>query len=203
VVGVDRGPEAVAMAKKMVASEGLTNVEVLERDGRSTGLPASSFDLVTSRLVLVNVPRPEEVIAEAVALAKPGGWVACHEADWVCHLCDPPLSAWTALSDLFVRYCQQNGSDPYAGRRVPRLLRDAGIVDVAINPLVRVFPSGYDGRGLLLDFTENLSGRLVDKRLVGEVQLSEWKTALARHLAAEDTMVVSCLFFQAWGRKAL
>jgi hypothetical protein len=52
VVGVDRGPEAVAMAKKMVASEGLTNVEVLERDGRSTGLPASLFDLVTSRLVL-------------------------------------------------------------------------------------------------------------------------------------------------------
>jgi ubiquinone/menaquinone biosynthesis C-methylase UbiE len=91
VVGVERNPETVAMTKKMVASEGLANVEVLERDGRSTGLPPSSFDLVMSRLVLVNIPHPEEDVAEAVALAKPGGWVACHEADWVCHLCDPPF----------------------------------------------------------------------------------------------------------------
>jgi ubiquinone/menaquinone biosynthesis C-methylase UbiE len=203
VVGVERSPEAVAMAKKMVASEGLTNVEVLERDGRSTGLPVSSFDLVTCRLVLVNIPQPEQVIAEAVALAKPGGWVACHEADWVSHLCDPPLAAWDALSDLFVRYCQQNGSDPYIGRRVSRLLREAGIVDVAINPLVHVFPPGYDGRNLLLDFTENLSDRLVATGLVSEVELSELKAALRQHLAADDTVVVSCLQVQAWGRKAL
>jgi ubiquinone/menaquinone biosynthesis C-methylase UbiE len=91
VVGVDRSPEAAAMAKKLVVTEGLTNVEVLERDARSTGLPASSFDLVTSRLVLVNIPQPEHVVSEAVALARPGGVVACQEADWVCHLCDPPL----------------------------------------------------------------------------------------------------------------
>jgi ubiquinone/menaquinone biosynthesis C-methylase UbiE len=203
VVGIERSPEAVAMARKMVAAEGLTNVEVLERDARSTGLPSSSYDVVTSRLVLVNIPQPEQVVAEAVALAKPGGWVACQEADWVSHLCDPPLAAWTALSDLFVTYCQRNGIDPYTGRRVPRLLREAGIADVAINPLVRVFPPGYDGRSLLLDFTENLSDRLVDTGLVGEMELSEMKTALGQHLAADDTMVVSCLQVQAWGRKAL
>src|SRR6516164_4963578 len=68
VVGVERSPEAVVLAKKMVASEGLTNVEVLERDARSTGFPRASFDLVTSRLLLVNIPRPEQVIFEAVAL---------------------------------------------------------------------------------------------------------------------------------------
>src|SRR6516165_11527295 len=109
VVGVDRSPEAAAMAKKMVATEGLTNVEVLERDARSTGLPPASFDLVTSRLVLVNIPHPEQVISEAVALAKPDGWVAFHEADWVCHLCDPPHAAWTTLVDLFVTYSERNG----------------------------------------------------------------------------------------------
>jgi hypothetical protein len=111
-----------------------TNVEVLERDARSTGSPPSSFDLVTSRLVLVNIPRPEQVVSEAVALAKPGGWVAFHEADWVCHLCDPPLGAWTALVDLFLRYSERNGVDPYIGRRVPRLLRDAGITTSRSTP---------------------------------------------------------------------
>jgi SAM-dependent methyltransferase len=203
VVGVDRSPEAVAMAKKRMASEGLTNVEVLERDARSTGLPYSSFDLVTSRLVLVNIPQPEQVVSEAVALAKPGGWVAFHEADWVCYLCDPPLAAWTALSELYVTYSQENGIDPYIGRRVPRLLRDAGIADVAVNPLVHISPPGHDQRSLLLHFTDNLSDRLVENGLVSNIELSELKAALGQHLAANDTMVVSVLFIQAWGRKAL
>jgi SAM-dependent methyltransferase len=203
VVGIERSPQAAAMARKMVASEGLTNVEVLELDARSSGLPPSSFDLVTSRLVLVNIPQPEQVVSEAVALAKPGGAVACQEADWVCHVCDPPLPAWAALVDLFVRYSQQNGIDPFIGRRVPRLLRDAGVAEVAINPVVHVFPPGHGGRSVLLDFAENLSDRLVEKGLVRDVELRDLKTALRQHLAATDTVVVSCLFIQAWGRKAL
>ena len=202
VVGVERSPEAVVLAKKMVASEGLTNVEVLERDARSTGFPRASFDLVTSRLLLVNIPRPEQVVSEAVALAKPDGWVAFHEADWVCHLCDPPLDAWTTIRDLFVRYAQRNGIDSYIGRRVPRLLRDAGIVDVAINPLVHVYPPGHARRSILLDFAENLSSRLVDDGLVSDIELTELKARLGEHLAANDTLVVSHLFFQVWGQKA-
>jgi SAM-dependent methyltransferase len=203
VVGVERSAEAVSMAKTMVASEGLTNVEVLERDARSTGLPPSSFDLVTSRLVLVNVPQPEQVIAEAVALAKPEGWVAFHEADWVSHLCDPPLAAWDTLVDLFVTYSEQNGIDPYIGRRVPRLLRAAGIADVAMNALVYACPPDHGGRSVLLDFAENLRERLVDNGLVSDVELNDLMAALAEHLAVDDTVVVSPLRVQAWGRKAL
>lgn len=203
VVGVERSPDAVALARKMIADVGLRNVEVLERDARSTGLPPCSFDLVTSRLVLVNIPDPEQVVAEAVSLAKPGGWVAFHEADWVCHICDPPLDAWTGLVDLFVQYSERNGIDPYIGRKVPRVLRHAGIADVTINPLVHVYPTGHGRRSILLDFAENLSGRLVDEGLVGAVEMTELKESLGQHLAADDTVVVSHLFFQAWGRKPL
>jgi hypothetical protein len=163
-------------------------------------LPPSSFDLVTSRLVLVNIPHPEQVISEAVALAKPGGWVAFHEADWVCHLCDPPHAAWTALVDLFVTYSERNGIDPYIGRKLPRLLRAAGIGDIAINPFAHVFPPGQGGRGVLLDFVENLSDRFVDGGLVSDMELRELKTALAEHLALDDTVVISPLRVQAWGR---
>jgi SAM-dependent methyltransferase len=201
VIGVERNPEVAAMARKMVARQGLTNVEVLERDARSTGLPPSSFDLVTSRLVLVNIPRPEQVIAEAVALAKPDGWLAFHEPDWVCHLCEPPLAAWTTLVDLFVTYSEQNGIDPYIGRKVPSLLRAAGIADVAINSFVHVCPPGHGGRTVLLDFAENLSDRVVDRGLVSDVELNELKAALAEHLAVDDTVVITPLFVQAWGRK--
>jgi hypothetical protein len=71
---------------------------------------AAHFDLATARLVLVNVPQPEQIVAEAVALVRPGGWVAFHEADWIAHICDPPSEAWTAIVQLLVRYTQKTGS---------------------------------------------------------------------------------------------
>src|SRR5690348_11876023 len=86
VVGVERSQDAVDLARKMVAERGLGNVEVLCRDARSTGLPRAAFDLVTSRLVLVNVPEPRQILAEAVSLVGPGGSVAFHEADWIAHV---------------------------------------------------------------------------------------------------------------------
>jgi hypothetical protein len=113
------------------------------------------------------------------------------------------VAAWTALADLFVRYSEENGIDPYIGRKMPRLLREAGIADVAVNPRVRMIPPGGNGRSLLLDFTENLSDHLVDRGWVTDLELSELKAALGQHLAATDTVVVAPLVVQAWGRKPL
>ena len=203
VVGVERSEDAVALARKLVSERGLANVEVLEGDARSTGLPRASFDLATARLVLVNVPQPQQIVAEAAALVRAGGWVAFHEADYVSHVCDPPLDAWTRLVELLESYCEKNGIDPFIGRKLPRLLRDAGLVEVRVNPIVHIYPPGHGRRSILLDFAENLSERILAQKLVGEPELTDMKAALGRHLASPDTLVVSHLFFQAWGRKAM
>ena len=202
VVGVERSADAVVLARTLVVERGLANVEVLEGDARTTGLARGSFDVVTARLVLVNVPQPERIVAEAAALVRPGGWVAFHEADYVCHICDPPLDAWTNLVELLARYSRENGIDPFIGRKLPRLLREAGVMDVRVNPIVHVYPPGHGRRNILLDFAENLSERMLAQGLVDERELTEMKGSLARHLANPDTLVVSHLFFQAWGRKA-
>jgi ubiquinone/menaquinone biosynthesis C-methylase UbiE len=36
---------------------------------------------VHARTLLVTIPEPDEVVAEMVRLAKPGGWVASQEPD--------------------------------------------------------------------------------------------------------------------------
>ena len=74
VIGIERSEDAVGLARVFVEEQGLSNVEVLQGDARATGLERASFDVVTSRLVLVNIPRPDEVVAEAAALTRPGGW---------------------------------------------------------------------------------------------------------------------------------
>ncbi|MBI3249174.1 MAG: methyltransferase domain-containing protein [Deltaproteobacteria bacterium] len=201
VVGVERSEEQVARAQQFVADSRLTDVVVLHADARNTGLPAGTFDLATARLVLVNVPEPEQLVAEMVRLVRPGGVVALHEADSTTQRCDPPLSAQTRLLQVLNTYAEMNGIDRSIGLRAPRMLREAGLVDVRVNPLVHVYPPAHARRMLLLEFVENARPRILDKGLIEEVELNELTAALRHHLEDPRTLVVSSLFIQAWGRK--
>jgi SAM-dependent methyltransferase len=201
VGGVEPNAEAVARARRYVDRRGLRNVHVIHADGRSTGLPAGTFDVVTARLVLVNVPRPHEIVAEAVRLARPGGAVAFHEADAVSRLCDPPLPAWTQLIDVIKAYSLRNGIDIHVARALPRLLRDAGLIDIGVRPLVYIDPPGHLRRRILEVFVDNLADRLVADGLITPEELERLGGALGRHLDDPTTVVISDLFIQAWGRK--
>jgi SAM-dependent methyltransferase len=201
VVGVERSVDAVSLARRLVASRGLKNVELVHGDARSTGLPGAAFDLATARLVLVNVPRPEEIVAEAVRLVRPGGTVAFHEADALTDISDPPLEAWTRLRKLLNRYAELNGIDLFVGRRLPRLLRDTGLADVQMRPIIHVDEPGHPRRALLPDFVDNLRERLLANGLIRRDELDRLQAAVRRHVEDPNTLVVSHLFIQAWGRR--
>ncbi len=202
VVGVECSEEAVNLARRFVADHNLANVQVLHGDARASGLPRGTFDLATARLVLVNIPKPEEVVAEMAALTRPGGVVALHEADGTSHVCDPLLPAFDRLFELFVAYATMNGMDPFIGRRVPRMLWEAGLVDIRVNPLIHVYPPGHRRRSIFLDHLENLRDRLLEQNLIEERELTELLKDLKRHLDDPRTLVVSHVFFQVWGRKS-
>ena len=200
VVGVERNAEAVALARTLTSQRNFGNVDVLEGDARSTGLPRASFDLTTSRLVLVNVPQPEQIVAEAAALVRPGGWVAFHEADYVSHVCDPPSGAWSTLVELLQRYREEWNRSADRAQAAASASRSRADRCSCESP-DHVYPPGHGRRSLLLDFSENLSERLVAQKLVSESELTGLKADLSRHLADPNTLVVSHLYFQAWGRK--
>ena len=201
VVGLERNRKPVEMAKRFVADRGLKNVEVVQGDATATRLPGASFDLVHARLVLVNVPYVEAVIREMVRLARPGGVVASHEADYVSHFCDPPLRAWDRLFEIFKGYSSANGIDLFVGRRTHRLFREAGLVDIEVNPVIHVYPHGHNRRAIFWHFLQNVRDRLLEQELITESEFSELMAELKEHLDCPDTLVVSHLFFQVWGRK--
>jgi SAM-dependent methyltransferase len=200
VVGVERSAEQVQRARRHVADCPLPNVEVLHGDGRDTGLPEHSFDLATARLVLVNVPRPEEVVREMVRLVRPGGAVALHEAESTTQRCDPPHHAQTRLLEMLNASAEMDGIDRTIGSKLPRLMREAGLVDIRVQPWVHAYPVGHGRRMLLLDFVENARTRLLDQELIGDVELNELTSLLKRHLEDPETLVLSSVFVQAWGR---
>jgi hypothetical protein len=85
------------------------------------------------RLVLVNIPEPERIVCEMVSLVRSGGWVASFEADFLAHVCDPPLPEWTRLLDAYIAYSVAQGIDLFIGRRTHRLFRAAGVVDIHVS----------------------------------------------------------------------
>jgi len=200
VVGIERNEPTVQLARKFVAEHHLTNVEVLKGDARATGLPRDSFDLVHARLVLVNVPEPQRVVEEMVALVQPGGTVASHEADWFGWICDPPLPAWDALFQIFDTYSRANGIDLSVGRKTHQMLRSCGVVDVQVNAVMHVCPRGHPRRGILWDFMRNVRDRILAYGLISEANLSELMADLQAHLEDPGRLVCQ-LYFQAWGRK--
>ncbi|TKC99150.1 methyltransferase domain-containing protein [Polyangium fumosum] len=201
VMGLERNGGTVELARAFVAEHGLKNVELIRADARATGLPRGAFDLVHARLLLVNVPRPEEVVREMMALARPGGVVASHEADYTPHGCDPPCEAWDRLFQLYTAHARDCGIDLFVGRRTHRLFREAGLTDIHVRPLAHVYPSGHPRRDIFVRFIENVRAELIGAGRIEASELDALRDALAAHLAREDVLVISHLFLQVWGRK--
>jgi len=93
-----------------------------------------------------------------------------------------------------------DGIDRTIGTKVPRLMREAGLVDIRVQPWVHAYPVGHGRRMLLLDFVENARARLLDQQLIDEAELNELTAVLTRHLEDPETLVLSSVFVQAWGR---
>ena len=201
VVGIEVSDHAVQLAQAFLVERGIRNVEVRRGHAAATNLPRNQFDLATARLVLVNIPEPEKIVSEMAALVKSGGVVALHEADWSSHVCDPPLSAWDRLKEALVRYSEAKGIDLYIARRIARMLRNAGLVDVKLVPLIHLYELDNSRRPIFLQFVNNLRDRIIAAGLISEGEFVRCTAELERHLSDPETLVVSHLFIQAWARK--
>lgn len=176
-------------------------MELLHGDAKATGLPRASFDVVHVRLVLVNVPEPQQVVREMVALARPGGLVASHEVDWAASFCDPPSPAWDRLLAVFEAYARSNRIDLFVGRKTHQMFRDAGLTSVQVTPVIHAYPLGNSQRNILCDLLESVRDRLVMRGLITDIEYKEQLSQLGRHLADAGTLVIPNLHFQVWGGK--
>jgi SAM-dependent methyltransferase len=201
VVGLDADPAHTAMAAEFADGRGLSGVEIITADARSTGLPAGSFDLVHARTLLVNLPDPADVAAEMVRLARPGGWVASMEPDTQHALCYPPHPAFDRLCDIFTVAFRRNGADPWIGRRVPEFFRQAGLADVNVEVRVQSYPPGNSRRTVRLDLVRAMRPQVLEMGLASAAELDDLDAPARAHLTDPNTVVISGLLFLTWGRK--
>jgi ubiquinone/menaquinone biosynthesis C-methylase UbiE len=86
VVGIERDPAAVALARRRTAE---ANVEFRVTDVETLDGVEDGFDAVVGRLVLMYLADPAAVLRRAATRLRPGGLICMHEAD-LCYPCASP-----------------------------------------------------------------------------------------------------------------
>jgi ubiquinone/menaquinone biosynthesis C-methylase UbiE len=126
VVGVDPAPALLARARSLAAA--LPNVAFREADGRSLPLETGSFDVVVFDSVLSHVPGPDQALAEAARVLRPGGWLAAFDGDYATTTV--ALGAHDPLQACVDAMVSNSVTDRYVVRRLPALVRACGLEPV-------------------------------------------------------------------------
>ena len=177
-----------------------TAFEVRRHDIGTDPAPDGRFDLVHARLVLVHVHRRAEALSTMVGALRPGGWILVEEADpglqgLVCpdEFGDEERLA-NRLKAAFRTLMTERGVDLSFGRTLPRLLRGAGLVDVASDAY---FPMGGPACTELERATvQQVREQLIDAGLATREEIG-------RHLANVDSGrldLATSPMVSAWGR---
>ena len=131
VVGVDPS-RATVKAARLLAREHPLRSRMTLRVAQGEHLPfrRGRFEAAVAITVLLHVAHPAAVVAEMARVVRPGGRVGLQDQDFGAVVLAHPDRALTAriLDDVVARLYPE----PYSGRRLPALLRDAGLRDVRV-----------------------------------------------------------------------
>lgn len=177
------------------------NLRVLSHDVGIDPPPEGRFDLVHVRLVLVHVPRRDRALAAMVSALRPGGWLVVEDADPALQplLCleddGPAQQLANRLKAGFRQLMSERGVDLAYGRKLPRLLREAGLVDVAADAYFPI--TGPACVQLERATTEQVRDRLLTAGLATAHEIDQHLANLSAGLLdpATSPMVT------AWGRR--
>lgn len=142
VVGIDRSPEAIAVARRRARTAELRHVHFEEATvGAFSGI--QPFDMVIGRYVLIHQADPVAFIRKAADLARPGGVVAFHELCFRGQVVQslPSVSLWQQAGEWIRMAFQAVAQHHDAGGRLIEHFCCAGL------PQPTVFCESPVGRG--------------------------------------------------------
>jgi SAM-dependent methyltransferase len=183
------------------------NLEVRRHDILNDELERESFDLVHSRFLLEHLPEYRRALRRMVDALKPGGWLVAEDVDFAGAIFAdvdqragvPRESMETAveLAKGLLAMAPARGIQTELGRRLPVLLHEAGLVDVAAEGRTTFFWSGSDQSELGRMSVEQVGKIAVEAGLLSD----ENRARYLRLFTDPGVGTYTPWLFGAWGRK--
>jgi len=153
LLGVELSPTHTAAAQRRVGDF----ARLIQTDATRLPMPDRSVDQAITIWVLERVPDAAAVVADALRVLRPGGTLVCTEVVNDTFAFRPEM---TAVSEWWKRFNQvqsDGGGDPFVGRRIADIARDAGaeVLDVR-DVAVVASPAEPQRRTVLIDYVADL-----------------------------------------------
>ena len=197
VLGIERDKQQYQQAIKLAAN--CNEQDLIEfRSGDALKLPLTdnewgTFDVAYCRFLLEHLQDPASAISQMVKAVRPGGRVFLADDDHEYFHPWPEPEGFQPLWQAYIKSYVRLGNDPYIGRRLVFLLREAGLVSINNSC---VFFGGCEGNetfgavadnliGIMIGARESiLSGGFLDEKTyrVGVKGLVRWKESPASAL---------------------
>lgn len=131
VIGVDPSRLLLRAAAGILRERGLDG-RVRLKAGNGLRLPfaAGRFDATLAVTVLLHVPDPLTFVGEMVRVTRPAGVVGLQDQDFGTVAVTHPDRELTER--IFTGVAERVYAEPWSGRRLPGLLRQAGLTDVRL-----------------------------------------------------------------------
>lgn len=199
VTAFDLDDDKLALARQEAEEHGIANID-FRRSSVLDPWPSEAPTFAYARFVLTHLQQPEIMLGRALDNLAPGGVLVVEDIDFDGSFCDPPNPAYNAFLHLYVTSAISRGCDPFIGRRLVRLLEDAGFADVGFS---LVQPYGREGdvkRIASLTFAA-IADTAMKLGLATPDRVAEVKSGLADFAADPRTTMSLPRIFQAWGTR--
>ncbi|MGZ4468704.1 MAG: class I SAM-dependent methyltransferase [Nocardioidaceae bacterium] len=144
VTALERGEDALALARDEAGRRGTPNVDFVVGDVLALELPDDGFDVVHAHQVLQHVADPVRALREMRRVCRPGGVVAVRDSDYAGFAWFPAVPALDTWLSVYSRVARSNDAEPDAGRRLLSWARAAGLSDIEASSSTWCFATPED-----------------------------------------------------------
>ena len=155
VVGIERDESQLTAAKRLAEADGEAGLVEFRRGDVAESADWGTFDVAHARFVLEHVTEPLRVVQNMVSAVRSGGRIILADDDHDVMRLYPDPPGFNDLWRAYMRTYDRNGNDPYIGRRLVSLLRQAGARPVRNN---WIFFGGCAGMPIFDVLTANMIG---------------------------------------------
>ena len=203
VVGVDRAPAALRVARERASARSSGNVSFKEGDPAAMAFERP-FDAVIGRYVLMYQPDPAATLKGLLRHVRPGGVVVFHEPDWTCGRSFPPLPSWDLWNQRVVDAMQSGGADMRMGIKLHSLFVAVGLPapSLRLETVIGGGANSSDQVHFALDAVVTLLSDMEKLGLVapGEIDAETLAERVLDDVTASGSVVIGRSDVGAWSR---